>query len=83
MISVPVFASLSHLHRFPINEIKIDRLFVENIDTNHSDKIIVKYLVSIAHGLGLSLVAEGVETEKTLRTPWPMGLRCFQGYIIA
>jgi len=72
MISVPVFSSLSHLHRFPINEIKIDRLFVENIDTNHSDKIIVESLVTIAHGLGLSLVAEGVETEKTFEPsgPW-------------
>jgi EAL domain-containing protein (putative c-di-GMP-specific phosphodiesterase class I)/GGDEF domain-containing protein len=77
------FSSLSHLHRFPINEIKIDRLFVENIDTNHSDKIIVESLVSIAHGLGLSLVAEGVENEKTRRILWSMGCRCFQGYLIA
>ncbi|MGA2545778.1 MAG: GGDEF domain-containing phosphodiesterase [Rectinemataceae bacterium] len=77
------YSSLSHLHRFPLDEIKIDRLFIENLDSNHQDKIIVSSLVSIARGLGLTLVAEGVEKPEALRILWDMGCRGFQGYLIA
>jgi EAL domain-containing protein (putative c-di-GMP-specific phosphodiesterase class I) len=77
------FSSLSHLHRFPLDEIKIDRLFVENLAANHQDRIIVRSLVSLAEGLGLSLVAEGVERRETLDSLWDMGCRAFQGYLIA
>ena len=77
------FSSLSHLHRFPLDEIKIDRLFIENLDDNHKDRIIVESLVSIAKGLGLSLVAEGVEKQEALEILWRLGCRTFQGYLIA
>jgi EAL domain-containing protein (putative c-di-GMP-specific phosphodiesterase class I)/GGDEF domain-containing protein len=77
------YSSLSHLHRFPLDEIKIDRLFIENLDSNHQDKIIVSSLVAIAKGLGLTLVAEGVEKPEALRILWDMGCRGFQGYLIA
>jgi EAL domain-containing protein (putative c-di-GMP-specific phosphodiesterase class I)/GGDEF domain-containing protein len=77
------YSSLSHLHRFPLDEIKIDRLFVENIDSNRQDEIIVSSLVSIAKGLGLCLVAEGVEKPEALKMLWDMGCRGFQGYLIA
>jgi diguanylate cyclase len=77
------YSSLSHLHRFPLNEIKIDRLFIESLTTNHQDKIIVGSLISIAKGLGLNLVAEGVETPEALRMLWQMGCKGFQGYLFA
>ncbi|HTX73960.1 MAG TPA: bifunctional diguanylate cyclase/phosphodiesterase [Rectinemataceae bacterium] len=77
------YSSLSHLHRFPLDEIKIDRLFIENIDSNRQDRIIVRSLVAIAKGLGLSLVAEGVEKAPALEILWEMGCRGFQGYLIA
>ena len=77
------YSSLSHLHRFPIDEIKIDRLFIENLDTNHHDAIIVSSLVAIANGLGLNLVAEGVEKPAALRILWDMGCKGFQGFLIA
>jgi EAL domain-containing protein (putative c-di-GMP-specific phosphodiesterase class I)/GGDEF domain-containing protein len=77
------YSSLSHLHRFPLDEIKIDRLFIENLASNHQDKIIVSSLVSIAKGLGLALVAEGVEKPEALRMLWDMGCRGFQGFLIA
>jgi diguanylate cyclase len=77
------YSSLSHLHRFPLDEIKIDRLFIENLDENRQDKIIVSSLVSIAKGLGLALVAEGVEKPGALRMLWEMGCRGFQGYLIS
>jgi diguanylate cyclase len=77
------YSSLSHLHRFPLNEIKIDRLFIESLTTNHQDKIIVGSLISIAKGLGLNLVAEGVETPEALRMLWEMGCKGYQGYLFA
>lgn len=77
------FSSLSHLHRFPLDEIKIDRMFVENLASNRQDRIIVKTLVSLAGGLSLSLVAEGVEKPEALRILWEMGCRAFQGYLLS
>lgn len=77
------FSSLSHLHRFPLDEIKIDRLFIENLDANRQDRIIVRSLVSIAKGMGLSLVAEGVEKTAALEILWEMGCRTFQGFLIS
>jgi len=77
------YSSLSHLHRFPLDEIKIDRLFIENLDKNHQDKIIVGSLVSIAKGLGLTLVAEGVEKPEALEMLWEMGCKGFQGFLIS
>ena len=77
------YSSLSHLHRFPLDEIKIDRLFIENLATSHQDQIIVKSLVSIAKGLGLTLVAEGVERPEALSMLWDMGCKGFQGFLIS
>jgi EAL domain-containing protein (putative c-di-GMP-specific phosphodiesterase class I)/GGDEF domain-containing protein len=77
------YSSLSHLHRFPLDEIKIDRLFIENLDGNRQDRIIIQSLVGIARGLGLSLVAEGVERPEAMEALWEMGCRGFQGYLIS
>jgi diguanylate cyclase len=77
------YSSLSHLHRFPLDEIKIDRLFIENLHANRHDAIIVSSLVSIARGLGLELVAEGVERPEALRMLWEMGCRGFQGFLFS
>jgi predicted signal transduction protein with EAL and GGDEF domain len=77
------YSSLSHLHRFPLDELKIDRLFIENLTTNHHDEIIVSSLVSIAKGLGLTLVAEGVDKPEALKKLWDMGCSGFQGYLFA
>jgi diguanylate cyclase len=77
------YSSLSHLHRFPLDEIKIDRMFIESLEKNRHDEIIVSSLVSIAKGLGLTLVAEGVERPEALRMLWDMGCKGFQGYLIA
>jgi len=77
------YSSLSHLHRFPIDEIKIDRLFIEHLDDNRQDRIIVRSLVEIAKGLGLSLIAEGVEKPEAVNLLWDMGCRGFQGFLFA
>lgn len=57
------YSSLSYLKRFPFDKVKIDQSFVRDITTNQSDNVLVKVIVSMAHGLGMKVIAEGVETE--------------------
>jgi len=56
-------SALSYLRRFPIDRVKIDREFVQEIDKSRSNRAIISAIVSMAHGLDLSVTAEGVETE--------------------
>lgn len=57
------YSALSYLKRFPFDQIKIDQSFVRDITTNVSDQMLVKVIVSMAHGFGMRVIAEGVETE--------------------
>ncbi|WP_444994635.1 EAL domain-containing protein [Aliikangiella sp. IMCC44359] len=60
------YSNLSYLKRFPIDEIKIDKDFVNHMTTNPHDKAIVTMIIAIAHNLGIRVVAEGVETKAQL-----------------
>jgi diguanylate cyclase (GGDEF)-like protein/PAS domain S-box-containing protein len=57
------YSSLSYLKLFPFDKVKIDQSFVRNLLTSAQDAVIAKVVISMAHGLGLRVVAEGVETE--------------------
>ncbi|MEO6423144.1 MAG: EAL domain-containing protein [Candidatus Nitrotoga sp.] len=57
------YSSLNYLKHFPISFLKIDQSFVRDITTNRDDAIIAKIIISMAHDLGLKVIAEGVETE--------------------
>ena len=57
------YSSLSYLKRFPFDQVKIDQSFERDVATNPSDDMLVKVIVSMAHGLGMKVIAEGVETE--------------------
>jgi diguanylate cyclase (GGDEF)-like protein/PAS domain S-box-containing protein len=75
------YSSLSYLHRFPIHTIKIDRSFVMEIQDPNAHFPVVLAIVAIAKGLGLNLVAEGVETVVQSRYLEDAGCKIIQGYL--
>ena len=77
------YSSLSNLRRFPLNALKIDGQFVRAAPDDEADARIVAALVGLATGLGLHVVAEGVETEQQLRFVRNCGCDEAQGYVIS
>lgn len=77
------YSSLAYLKNLPADEIKIDKSFVMNMASDKKDESIVKAAVDLAHTLGLKIVAEGVEDEKTLDILSEMGCDYAQGYYMA
>jgi len=75
------FSSLSYIQNLPIQELKIDKSFIENIDENEKDFILVKAICDIAHSNNYMIVAEGVETEAQLRLLKQTSCDLIQGYI--
>jgi diguanylate cyclase (GGDEF)-like protein/PAS domain S-box-containing protein len=75
------YSSLSYLHRFPIHTIKIDQSFVKEIHDESGHYPVILAIISIARGLGLHLVAEGVETEVQARYLQANGCSTMQGYL--
>jgi len=74
------YSSLAYLKRLPVNELKIDRSFVMGMVSDVSDAVIVRSTIDLAHNMGLSVVAEGVEDEATLRRLRELGCDMVQGY---
>ncbi len=77
------YSSLSYLQKFPIHTLKIDKSFVWEIDREYRQHAIIKAIISIAHGLNLNLVAEGVETDAQLNFLESQGCDEIQGYLIS
>jgi EAL domain-containing protein (putative c-di-GMP-specific phosphodiesterase class I) len=66
----------------PVDELKVDRSFVQGMTTNHSDAVLVQSAIDLGHNLGLSVVAEGVEDAATLEALRNCGADVIQGYFI-
>jgi diguanylate cyclase (GGDEF)-like protein len=74
------YSSLLYLRRFPVDALKLDQSFVSGVDANPLDSIIVRSVIDLAHSLGLTSVAEGVETSGQLTALRSMGCDLGQGY---
>jgi diguanylate cyclase (GGDEF)-like protein/PAS domain S-box-containing protein len=76
------YSSLSYLEAFPLDRIKVDRCFVASLGESERSLAIVRAVIGLAHGLGLSVVAEGIETEAQMSLLLNEGCDEMQGYLI-
>jgi EAL domain-containing protein (putative c-di-GMP-specific phosphodiesterase class I) len=76
------YSSLSYLQAFPFDKIKIDRGFVMNLGRNPQSAAIVRAVIDLGHGLGMAIVAEGVETQEQFSFLADEGCEALQGYLI-
>ncbi|MCP3687881.1 MAG: diguanylate cyclase [Gammaproteobacteria bacterium] len=77
------YSSLSYLKKLPLNCLKIDRSFIKDICNDESDRQIVKTLISMAHSLGLKVIAEGVEEQQQLELLDEFYCDEIQGYLLS
>jgi len=77
------YSSLAHLRHLPFTELKIDRSFTNEMLANEHDAAIVRSTIALAHELGRSVVAEGVETREVLDRLREYGCDFAQGYFIS
>jgi len=76
-------ASFSHLKQLPVDVLKIDKSLVENLDSDDEDDAIVRSTIELAHSLGLTVVAEGVESDRALQRLAELGCDLAQGFCLA
>ena len=77
------YSSLSYLKKFPLDELKIDRSFLKEVPKSEDDAAIVSALIALAHGLSMSVVAEGVENEDQLAFLRDRGCDEYQGHLFS
>jgi EAL domain-containing protein (putative c-di-GMP-specific phosphodiesterase class I) len=77
------YSSLTYLTRLPIDEIKIDRSFVTNMNTSADKEVVVRSTIDLARNLGKQVVAEGVETAGVLQRLEELGCHLVQGYFVS
>jgi EAL domain-containing protein (putative c-di-GMP-specific phosphodiesterase class I) len=77
------FSSLQYLKKLPVKELKIDKTFVMDMIVDENDALIVRSTIELAHNLGLSVIAEGVENEEVINQLKLWGCDSCQGYHIS
>ena len=77
------YSSLMQLRQLPFTEVKIDQAFIADVERSRDCRLIIQSITDLAHGLGLSATAEGVETLQQLRLVRELGCDVVQGYLIS
>ena len=77
------YSSLSYLRHLPLEQLKIDRSFVSRLPDDSNDAAIVQAIIAMGHSLGLTIVAEGVETEQQLEFLSKLGCNAYQGFLFS
>ena len=77
------YSTLSHLQTLPIDKLKIDRTFIGLIGNNSTGSHIVRTILTLAHDLGIKVIAEGIETDAQLSELTSMGCEFGQGYLLS
>jgi EAL domain-containing protein (putative c-di-GMP-specific phosphodiesterase class I) len=75
------YSSMAYLQQLPLDQLKVDQSFVRGLPDNASSLAIVRAILAMAHGLGLEVIAEGVENEEQYETLRDNGCKHFQGYL--
>ncbi len=77
------YSSLSYVKRLPVRRLKIDQSFVQNLEQSANDEVIVRAIINLGHSLGLTVIAEGVETRGQLQRLEALGCNEVQGDLIS
>ncbi len=77
------YSSLGYLKRFPVGAVKVDRSFIDGLGSDSEDSAIVAAVIGLGHALGLTVIAEGVETDRQLSELAALGCDAAQGYLFA
>jgi diguanylate cyclase len=77
------YSSLAHLKRLPVDEVKIDRSFIKELEARSDDDLIVRSTINLGHAMNLKVVAEGVEVISSWDALGRLGCDLIQGYFIS
>ena len=77
------YSALGYLTRLPVDELKIDKVFIVNAVTDEAERAVISAIVALGHAIGLDVVAEGIESEEQLNLVRELGCDFAQGYFIS